>query len=226
MSQHFLPHRRAGLRLAALGLALTLVGAFALPAPAAQAQGGARDPSAEQYIQVEAQRVLNLLSNRSMSNAERIHAFRGVVDQIADVPRITRFVLGKYARTVTPAQRQQFDPLFRTYAQDVYESRLSEYHGETITVNGSIVRNPGDVIVNSTVSGGKIEKPSHVGWRVMNNGSGWKIVDVEVSGVWVAITQQQDFVSTIDNAHGDVGVLIAQLQNNVKRRESERRSRD
>jgi phospholipid transport system substrate-binding protein len=27
--------------------------------------------------------------------------------------------------------------------------------------------------------------------------------------VWLAITQQQDFVSTIDNAGGNIGVLIS-----------------
>jgi phospholipid transport system substrate-binding protein len=167
--------------------------------------------------------VLSVLSDNSMNTTEKIRAFRGVVDQIADVPRITRFVLGKYARTATPTERQQFDPLFRTYAQNVYETRLNEYHGESIRVTGSTVRNPGDVIVDSVVSGGKLDQPRHVGWRVMNAGAGWKIVDVEVSGVWLAITQQQDFVSTIDNAHGNIQVLIAQLQNDVKRHEAERR---
>jgi phospholipid transport system substrate-binding protein len=218
MSQHLLQSRRAGIALTiAAGLALSL------PTAPSLAQGGARDPSAEQYVQVQAQRVLSVLSDNSLNTTEKIRAFRGVVDQIADVPRITRFVLGKYARTATPAERQQFDPLFRTYAQDVYETRLNEYHGETIRVTGSTVRNPGDVIVDSVVSGGKLDQPRHVGWRVMNAGGGWKIVDVEVSGVWLAITQQQDFVSTIDNAHGDIQVLIAQLQNDVKRHEAERR---
>jgi len=218
MRQHLLPHRRASIGLAiATGLALLL------PALPVHAQRAPRYLAAEQYVQVQAQRVLQVLSDTSMSTADKIHTFRGVVDQIADVPRITRFVLGKYARTATPAQRQQFDALFRTYAQDVYETRLNEYHGESIRVVGSIVRNAGDVIVNSTVAGGKLDQPAHVGWRVMNDGAGWKIVDVEVSGVWLAITQQQDFVSTIDNAHGDVGVLIAQLQNDVKRHEAERR---
>ena len=217
MSQHFLPNRRAG-----IGLALAAGLALSLPA-AANAQHGPRDQGAEQYVQVQAQRVLSVLSDNSMGTTERIRAFRGVVDQIADVPRITRFVLGKYARTATPAERQQFDSLFRTYAQNVYETRLNEYHGEAIRVTGSTVRNAGDVIVDSVVSGGKLDQPRHVGWRVMNAGAGWKIVDVEVSGVWLAITEQQDFVSTIDNAHGDIQVLIAQLQNDVKRHEAERR---
>ena len=217
MTQTLRLSRRVGIGLAiAAGLAL------ALPA-IAQAQGGARDQGAEQYVQTQAQRALSILSDTSMSPPDKTRAFRGLVDQIADVPRITRFVLGKYARTATPAQRQQFDPLFRTYAQDVYETQLNQYHGETVRVTGSVVRNPGDVIVNSVVSGGKLDKPAPVSWRVLNSGAGWKIVDVQASGVWLAITQQQDFVSTIDNAHGDINVLIAQLQTNVRKHAAERR---
>ncbi|HEX4180198.1 MAG TPA: ABC transporter substrate-binding protein [Caulobacteraceae bacterium] len=215
MSQTFRISRRAG-------LALAIAASWVLTIPGAALAQGARDPGAEQYIQVQGQRVLTLLSDRSLNWPDKLRAFRSVVDQIADVPRITRFVLGKYARTATPAQREQFDTLFRAYAQNVYADRLNNYHGEIIKVIGSVARNPGDVIVDSAVSGGKLDHPEHVGWRVLNSGGGWKIVDVEVSGVWLAITQQQDFVSTIDNAHGDVGVLIAQLQNDVKRHESVR----
>ena len=40
----------------------------------------------------------------------------------------------------------------------------------------------------------------------------WKVVDVQFKGIWLAITQQQDFVSTIDNAGGNIDVLINQLQ--------------
>jgi phospholipid transport system substrate-binding protein len=216
MSQPFRLDRRTS-------VGLLFIAGLALAAPGGAQAQGARDAAAEQYIQVQAQRVLNVLSDRSMSTDAKIHTFRNVVDQIADVPRITRFVLGKYARTATPAQRQQFDPLFRTYAQDVYESRLNEYHGETVTVTGSTVRNPGDVIVDSVVAGGKLQQPGHVGWRVMNNGSGWKIVDVEVSGIWLAITQQQDFVSTIDNAGGNVDVLIGQLEKQVQQQNGARK---
>ena len=45
----------------------------------------------------------------------------------------------------------------------------------------------------------------------------WKIIDLEFEGVWLAITQQQDFVSTIDNAGGDVNVLISQLERDASR---------
>ncbi|MDR3506687.1 MAG: ABC transporter substrate-binding protein [Caulobacteraceae bacterium] len=178
-------------------------------APAA-AQSSQRDAAAEQFVQTEAQTALAILAKGS--DNEKIRAFRGFVDRVADVPKITYFVLGKYARTITPAQRQQFATVFREYASNVYESRLSDYHGETLKVTGSVIRKPGDVIVTSTVLGGAQREPVAVRWRVLQSGASWKVVDVEVKGVWLAITEQQDFVSTIDNAGGNINVLIAQLQ--------------
>ena len=175
----------------------------------AAAQNGQRDAGAEQFVQSEAERALRILADRT--DAEKIREFRGFVDQVADVPTITHFVLGKYNRNISPDDYQRFAAVFREYAANVYESRLSDYHGETLKVTGSVVRKPGDVIVASVVAGGAQHDPVRVRWRVIYGPSGWRVDDVEVGGVWLAITEQQDFVSTIDNAHGDIGVLIAQL---------------
>jgi phospholipid transport system substrate-binding protein len=207
-------------RLAALALAMPLaVGLF--PAPAlragpAQAQANARDIAAEQFVQVQANRALQILNDRALSTAEKTRAFRAFVDQNADVAKITTFVLGKYARTITPAQRARFAAVFREYASNVYESRLGDYHGETLKVTGSVIRRPRDTIVNSLVEGGQQKTPTAVAWRILGSAGAYKVVDVQVAGVWLAITEQQDFVSTIDNAGGNIDVLIGQLEAKVR----------
>lgn len=196
--------------------------AFAPVAVQAQAQ---RDPAAEAFVQTEATRILNLLGDRSMSVAAKRPVFHNLVDQLADVPRITDFVLGKYNRTITPAQKQQFAAVFRQYAENVYETRLGDYRGEGLNVVSSTIRQPGDVVVFTRVGGGQLKQPVDVNWRVLKGSDGrWRAVDVQVQGVWLAITQQQDFVSTIDNAHGDVNVLINQLRRQVAQHETAGRS--
>ena len=204
--------RRLGAASFALAAALAPVLAVtpAIGLAPAMAQASARDASAEQFVQTEATRALNIL--QLGSDAEKIRQFRGFIDRVADVPRITSFVLGKYARSISPDQYRQFATVFREYASNVYESRLDDYHGESLKVTGSVVRRPGDVIVTSAVVGGSQKAPIPVRWRVLQSGAGWRVVDVEVKGVWLAITEQQDFVSTIDNAGGNIGVLINQLQ--------------
>jgi phospholipid transport system substrate-binding protein len=168
-----------------------------------------RDAQAEQFVQTQAQRSLDALNNHP---GEDERAFRAIVDEIADVPRITSFVLGKYGRTITPAQLQRFAPAFRAYEQNVYQAQLSNFHGRTVKVTGSIIRRPGDVVVNTVITGGDLTEPLPVAWRVLGGGGTWKVVDVQANGVWLAITQQQDFVSTIDNHGGDIDALSSQLQ--------------
>ena len=207
---------------AAAALVLGVAAPLGALAPVAALAQAPRDAGAEQFVQSQAQRVISILSDKGRPTAEKIRVFRGIVDEIADVPRITGFVLGKYARTITPAQHDHFARVFREFAQNVYEGRLGDFHGETVKVTGSVVRKPGDVVVATTISGGKLDRPVQASWRVLGSGSSWKVVDVQVSGIWLAITQQQDFVSTIDNAGGNIDVLIAQLEKQVQQQNGAR----
>jgi len=192
----------------AFGLCIPMAMLAAAPASAQSA----RDAGAEAYVQQGAREVLAVLNDRSRGDAAKKEAFRALVNRLIDVPKVTRFVLGKYARTATPDQYNRFATAFRTYAENVYMKRIDDYHGEKIIVTGSVVRKPGDVLVTTQLAGGRSQQPTNIVWRVLGDGGNWKVVDVQVSGVWLAITQQQDFVATIDNAGGKVDVLINQLQ--------------
>lgn len=189
-------------------------GLLALSPMPALAQG-ARDASAEQFVQAAARKALSILNQAA--TGQRDSAFRQAVEELVDLPKISGFVLGKYGRTITPEQRAQFDSVFRRYAEGVYEKRLMDYRRAALKVIGSQIRKPGDVVVRAQLSGGPPGDPLIISWRVMRDGGAWKIIDLEFKGVWLAITQQQDFVSTIDNAGGNVNVLIRQLEQDATR---------
>jgi phospholipid transport system substrate-binding protein len=199
----------------ALATAFVVAGPVAVWAPTASlaaSPAAVRDRGAEAFVQSQGQRLVSILYDKSLSDTGRLQAFSAAVDEIADVPRITRFVLGKYARSITPAQMQRFAPVFASYAQDVYRQRLSDFQADTLTVTGSLALKPGDVVVKTTMSGGEARDPVAVSFRVLGSGSSWKVADVEVAGVWLAITQQADFVSTIDNHGGSVDALTSRLE--------------
>jgi len=171
-------------------------------------------PGAEVFVQSEANKALAILRDSSMSLSAKKLAFYAFINQVADVPKITDFVLGRYRRSLTPSQYGAFAAAFRDYADSVYESRLSDYHGQGLQVTGSIARSPDDVVVSSVITGAGASGPSSVvNWRVLRGGDGrWHVVDVQAQGVWLAIVEQQDFASTLANHNGDVGILIRQLQ--------------
>jgi phospholipid transport system substrate-binding protein len=214
-----------GRRRVAAAMAATLVLAPSFGSSGAALAQARRDASAETFIQAQVAHVLSVLNDGAQTQADKVRSLRGIIDQAADLPRISTFVLGKYARTATPAQRERFDTVFRDYAEGVYANRLSEYRGENFKVTGSLINRPGDVIVNTVIFGGKLSEPAAATWRILANGTSWKIVDVQVSGIWLAITQQQDFVSTIDNHGGNIDVLILQLERQGQQQAASIRSR-
>lgn len=201
---------KLALSLAAAPVLASVVAVLPVAAPAAMAQS-TRDAGAEAFVQQGAREVLAVLNDHSKGDAAKKEAFRALVNRLIDVPKVTRFVLGKYARTATPDQYARFSGAFRTYAENVYMKRIDDYHGEKVVVTGSLVRKPGDVLVTTQLAGGRSQQPTNLVWRVLGGGNQWKVVDVQVSGVWLAITQQQDFVATIDNAGGKIDVLTNQL---------------
>ena len=59
-------------------------------------QRDSRDAQAEAFVQTEASKAITILNDASLSAPAKKQTFRALVDQVADVPRITDYVLGKY----------------------------------------------------------------------------------------------------------------------------------
>ena len=171
------------------------------------------DEGAEAFVSTHANEALSILSDASMPLAEKKEHFRALVDEIADVPRVTRFVLGRYARDADPAEMEEFSEVFRDYAIGVYENRLGDYAGETLHVTGSTDRNERDVIVHTEIEGGAQEDELPVNWRVLTGDDGSrKVVDVEVYGVWLAINQREEIVGIIQANNGSIAAASRSLR--------------
>jgi phospholipid transport system substrate-binding protein len=212
-------HRRT-LAKYVLATAIASVGlvSAAIHGPAYADSGEApqpRDQGAEQFVQTQGQRLISILADKSQPMSDKMVAFRAAVDDIADVPEITKFVLGKYARSITPAQMQTFAPLFEDYVENMLLQHISDFHADTLTVKSSATRVPGEVLVKTTLTGPNT-KPTELGWRVVGSGSSWKLIDLEMGGS-LAFYLRNDFVQTIDDQQGDIGALISRLQQEARR---------
>lgn len=190
--------------------------AFAIVSTAAVARA---DTAAESFVSEHANEALQILNDGSAPLADKKARFRALVEDVADVPRITRFVLGRYARGLDDASMSAFSEVFSAYAIGVYESRLGDYAGETLVVTGSTDRAPGDTVVHTQVSGGSQSQPLPVNWRVLTNEGVHKVVDVEVYGVWLAINQRDEITSIINNNSGRVAAAIDALRTKIQEQE-------
>src|SRR5438067_1145715 len=119
------------------GLVLIAVIGASAPRPAA-----AQDAAA--FIRTLGTEAIQVLGP-SVSPAQRLARFRQLFHNDFDVEGIGQFVLGRYWRTATPPQQQEFLQLFQEYVVQAYASRLGQYGGEPFRVIGA--RPSGDEIV-------------------------------------------------------------------------------
>ena len=185
-------------------LTLGLAAATAMAAPAADAGG---------FINELITKALRSLNNQQLSPEQRDTEFRQVLDQDFDMPRIARFVLGRYWNVADEQQRQNFQKLFEDYIVKAYGERFSQYSGEQVKITGSRPESDTVVLVSSQVLRTNGAAPSKVDWRVRKDSSGgFKIVDIDVEGVSMLLTQREEFSSVIQRNGGDVAGLNKTLE--------------
>lgn len=195
----------------------SLAGAAMLAAaPEAHA---ARNENAEAYVQRSAAGALQALGDRTVSPTSRQQTFYRLMAQLADMPRIANFVLGRYGGQLRsdPALRAEWTRAFQDYAIAVYEDRLDSYSQSVLRVTGSTERVAGsDVIVISEMTPRGASRPLRVQWRVLRSGEIWKVVDVslifEGNEIWLAQQQQRDFLAALDRNNGDIRALMSDVR--------------
>jgi phospholipid transport system substrate-binding protein len=186
------------------GAFILMAGILAAHPPAA----AAADPTALiSNLGREALAVLGKGTNES----QRLARFRELLREDFDVPGIARFVLGRYWNTATEEQRAEFVRLFENYVALAYATRLAEYAGEQFKVTGS--RPDGDgAIVSSQILRPAGSAPIKVDWRLIGRNGNYKISDVSVDGISMAVTQRSEFASVIQHSGGQLQGLIAMLR--------------
>jgi phospholipid transport system substrate-binding protein len=182
---------------------IMLAGALA-PAIAA----AAADPTA--LISNLSSRVLEVLG-KDATQSQRVARFRDLLREDFAVPEIARFVLGQYWNVVTEQQRTEFVKLFEEYIALAYSTRLAQYSGETFKVTGSRPDADG-AIVSSQILRPAGAAPVKVEWRLIERNGVYKISDVSVDGISMAVTQRAEFASVIQHNGGQAQGLITMLR--------------
>ena len=201
---------------------LALAAVMSLPAQPAFAQ---KANPAEAFVQQNVDRGYLILNNRGLSPEQRREQFKNFLLSLTDLHRIGVFTLGQYANNASPADLQAFDRAFTEYAVAVYESRLGKYTGQTLKVTGSMERAADDVIVNAVVTdphGGNGQQPIHAAFRVRKTADGRPIItDMEVEGIWLALSERSDFTGFLQQHGGSVSALTDHLRAQAEQVEAE-----
>lgn len=166
---------------------------------------------AENFVSTNIEKGLQILDS---SGPQRNSRFESFLEGLTDLSRIGRFTLGAARRAASPADLSAFDSAFRNYAIAVYQSRLSQYTGQTLKVTGSVQNGPGDFTVSTVMidpNAKSNEQPLPVAFRVVTEGSRMVVIDVSVAGVWLSIEERDQFSAFLSQHSGNLQALVDHL---------------
>ena len=154
-------------------------------------------------------RVANqaLSAARSRSSSK----FRNLVNRYTAISAISRFSLGKYSRRISKADTRTYRKLIRGFITRQFVDNAKSLAGQSFVVKSSRARSSRDIIVKGAIvfSGGRQEP---VEWRIIKSGSGFRVFDVKVKGVWLALNMRSQFTSVLNRSKGDMAALFDYLK--------------
>lgn len=174
----------------------------------------AETQEAEQFIADLGTTAISVLQQPDLTLNQREAQFHRLLQSKFDLDFISRFVLGKYWRQITPEQQEEYRELFGQFVLKTYSARLGGYAGQQFHVANVYSGGKQDMIVRSVISGGS-GQPLTADWRVRHIDGTLKIIDISVEGISMSITQRQEFAAII--ARLGMPGLLRQLRAKVER---------
>jgi phospholipid transport system substrate-binding protein len=194
-------------RRACLAFAFALLFTLAPPSHPATAAG-----EASVLITDLSKKALAIVSEKPLTLAERQKRLAALVLDGFDLPRIARFVLGRYWQMASDAEREEFTRVYSDYLVHTYAARTDDYTGDSFHVLSERAESETTTLVTAEVTRPGTVDPVKVIWRVVKTPNGYKIADVSVAGVSLAITQREEFSAIVQRSGGNVADLIKQLR--------------
>ena len=191
------------LRRVFLSFALTLLCGIAVGATPSRA---ASLGDAGGFIDHLIMQAMSDLRSTSLSDAQREERLNALLQENFDIPRITRFVLGRYWATTSEEDRKSFATLFGQYVVRNYSRRLSQFTEETVKVIGARNESEYGAVVTSNIVH-PAGPPTPLEWRVRNDAGKLRIVDIDVAGISMALTEREEFSAVIQRSGGSVAEL-------------------
>jgi len=189
-------------------MAGALLAAALCSSPMARAGAKTEHPAAT-FLDTMRERAIAGLTDTSRSEEEREALFRELLNETFDIERIGRFVVGRYWRQADADDQEAFLQAFEDAIVQRFLPLFSQYKGEQLIVGEAMpdTKNPKFTVVTSTYvdADGRQVKTD---WRLLERNGKYKVFDVVVEGVSMAITLRSEYASVIKNQGGLPGLVV------------------
>lgn len=204
--------RKRSNTLGAQRVALTIAAAALLLATSASGVPAADTPAA--VVQQTADDVIAVLQNKELTSEQRRQKIEEIVYTRFDFKTLSRLVLARNWRTLTPEQQEAFVTEFKRHLSVTYGKNVESYNNERAVVTGDRQEARGDWTVKT-----KITRPTAadilVDYRLRKDGGTWQVIDVIIEGVSMVANFRSQFQEIISR-DGAVKLIDLLREKNAK----------
>ena len=160
------------------------------------------------FVENLGKQVIEKVSNVNLSDSERIVNFRNLYLDSFDNYYISRFVLGRYWKRLDSNMRKQFVESFNDYIVTTYAPKFKGWEGTFKATHSLLENNYYNVKMNVLNKDGPTLQFM---WKIyLDKNKNFKILDVNIDGVSMLVTQRAEFMSVIkNNPKGVIGLIEA-----------------
>ncbi len=204
------------LRIVALGAMLLLPLAASAGAQAPMQVSVSSDDATASVKTIIDQSIV-VFKDRQLSAPDRETKLRSIAESHFDFREMAKSTIGYHWKTLTPAQQAEFVPLFTTFIEDAYLSRIESYSVEKINqqIQSSMIQfvkqtsnGPDYAEVFSTVVLQDRKDPIAVNYEMRHDGSEWKIYDITIDAISVIANYRNQFNRVLNSDGYDKLVSI------------------
>ncbi|HTC11806.1 MAG TPA: ABC transporter substrate-binding protein [Acetobacteraceae bacterium] len=177
-----------------------------------RAQAASAAEAASSFVKTTGDRLVAVVNGAGSLDARR-KALMPIIDSTVDVQGVARFCLGRFWRSATAEQQQQYTQLFHGVLVGNIAVKLGDYRGVKFTLGRAQDRDDGELV--STVIERPNNPPATVQWLIANAATDPKIVDVVAEGTSLRVTQREDYASFLTHNNNSIAALIDAMRKQV-----------
>ena len=178
---------------------------------------------AEQFIEVLSSEALALATDTTLTSRDRLSKISELLSEGFDMPWIARFVLGRNWRNASQNEREDYSSLFKAILEHSYSRQFTDYSGQKILILGHKLGRQNYIFVRSRIFDPERSNIDiDVNWRLVPAGNSFKIVDIVIEGVSMAVTQRNEYASVLQRNGNSIAALINAMRKSLAKLEKRR----
>ncbi|MBQ8558297.1 MAG: ABC transporter substrate-binding protein [Alphaproteobacteria bacterium] len=177
-----------------------------------QSATSATDPAID-FVHKLADEIITDVLAAKKPMSEKLNVFRDKFQNALDLRYIGQFVLGVYWRKSDENMRDEFLDAFMEFTTKSWADKFNMYQGQKIVFNGVRNAQKGQLFVDSVIQN---NPPVEVVWRIREKDGTYKIVDIIVEGVSMAMSYRNEYAAFLQTHNGDLYKLIDTLKSKSK----------